>query len=124
MGARSEDDPELYFQNHIFVCTNRRPDGHPRGSCAEKGSEALRDYAKSRAKALGLKNTRVNAAGCLDRCEHGPCLLIYPEGVWYSAQDEAAIDEILTTHVRDGGRVADKLVPDRLLVTPQTSQES
>lgn len=113
MGARRGDDPALYFDSHVFVCTNRRPDGHPRGSCAEKGSEALRDYAKARAKALGLKRVRINAAGCLDRCEHGPCLLIYPEGVWYRVDSEAAVDAVLQTHLRDGERAEALRLPGR-----------
>ena len=65
-------DPKPYYEAHVFCCTNRRPAGHPRGCCAEKGGEALRDHMKARAKALGLKNVRINNAGCLDRCELGP----------------------------------------------------
>ena len=59
-------DPKPYYEAHVFCCTNRRPAGHPRGCCAERGGEALRDHMKSRAKALGLKNVRINNAGCLD----------------------------------------------------------
>nr|WP_073133414.1 (2Fe-2S) ferredoxin domain-containing protein [Roseomonas rosea] len=89
----------------MFVCTNRRPDGHRRGSCAARGSEPLRDYMKARAKEMGLGRLRVNSAGCLDRCEFGPVIVIYPEGVWYRAETREDIDEILTVHVRDKGRV-------------------
>ncbi|MDB5412706.1 MAG: ferredoxin [Rubritepida sp.] len=97
-------DPAPYFQAHVFVCCNRRPDGHKRGSCAASGSEALRDYMKARAKELGLKGVRVNMAGCLDRCEFGPAIVIYPEGVWYRAETREDIDEILTAHLAEGGR--------------------
>jgi len=113
-------DPDLYYGAHVFCCTNRRPAGHPRGCCAEKNAEDLRDYMKSRAKNLGLKNVRINMAGCLDRCELGPTMVIYPEGVWYSYTDRSDIDEILDTHVKGGGRVVrlmlrptDKLPSDR-----------
>ncbi len=109
---RLPTDPALYFEAHLFMCTNRRPDGHARGSCAAAGSEKLRDYAKARAKELGLKRVRVNAAACLDRCEFGPTLVIYPEGVWYQARTTADIDEILETHLRQGGRV------ERLMIAP------
>ena len=75
---------------------------------------------KNRAKELGLKNVRINSAGCLDRCELGPTLVIYPEGVWYSVPTREDIDEVLQTHLKDGGRVerlmlqtADKLPADR-----------
>jgi (2Fe-2S) ferredoxin len=107
VGNRITDDadPALFYRAHIFCCTNRRPAGHPRGCCAERGSEELRDYMKDQAKKLGLKDVRVNMAGCLDRCELGPCIVIYPEGVWYSVRDKADIDEVLNVHVKQGGRV-------------------
>ena len=100
-----EGDAPMHYEAHLFVCCNRRPDGHPRGSCAALGSERLRDYMKVRAKEMGLKRVRVNLAGCLDRCELGPCVVIYPEGVWYKIESPADIDLILEQHLRDGGRV-------------------
>ena len=113
-------DPAPYYRTHVFCCTNRRVDGHPRGCCAASGSEDLRGYMKNKARQMGIEEVRVNGAGCLDRCELGPMKVIYPEGVWYTYRDEADIDEILATHVRDGGRVArlmlaptDKLPSDR-----------
>jgi (2Fe-2S) ferredoxin len=102
---RHPDDLPLFFDAHIFVCCNRRPDGHPRGSCAAKGSEKLRDYMKARAKELRLANIRVNAAGCLDRCELGPCVVIYPEGIWYHVESPADVDALLQRHVASGERV-------------------
>lgn len=112
--AAREGDPAPFYDAHVFVCTNRRPAGHPRGCCAEKGADELRDYMKSRAKALGLKNVRINAAGCLDRCELGPTLVIYPEGVWYGYRSKEDIDEILKTHLQGGGRVKRlMLMPDQ-----------
>jgi (2Fe-2S) ferredoxin len=115
MSERKPTDPPLYYASHVFCCTNRRPDGHPRGSCAAKGSEKLRDYMKARAKELGIRRTRINSAGCLDRCELGPSMVIYPEGVWYRYDSAADIDEILQKHVIDGGRV------ERLLMPPGTA---
>lgn len=95
-----------YFDAHVFVCTNRRPDGHKRGSCAAAGSEKLRDYIKVRGKELGLEGRmRINAAGCLDRCELGPTMVIYPEGVWYTFATTDDVEEILQTHLVGGGRV-------------------
>lgn len=105
------DDPPLFFDAHVFVCCNRRPDGHARGSCAAKGSERLRDYMKARAKELGLKRVRINAAGCLDRCELGPCVVIYPEGVWYRLGSTKDADAILEQHVANGGRVPELMLP-------------
>ena len=121
MSAREKPaDPAPYYEAHVFCCTNRRPAGHPRGCCAERDGEALRDHMKSRARDLGLKNVRINSAGCLDRCELGPTLVIYPEGVWYSVPTKADVDEVLETHMLKGQRVErlmlqtkDKLPEDR-----------
>jgi (2Fe-2S) ferredoxin len=98
------DDPAPFFDAHIFVCCNRRPDGHVRGSCAAKGSEALRDYMKARVKEAGIPHARVNMAGCLDRCEEGPCIVIYPAGVWYRIGSRADVDAIIEQHLHGGGR--------------------
>lgn len=89
-----------------------RPEGHERGSCAQKGSERLRNYMKDKAKELGIKDTRVNSAGCLDRCELGPVIVIYPEGVWYRAETKSDIDEILISHVQNGKPVERLLLPN------------
>lgn len=113
--TRLPGDPADFYTAHIFVCTNERPENHPRGSCARGGAEKLRNYMKARAKELGLgleHGVRVNNAGCLERCELGPTLVIYPDGVWYRAETFADIDEILEVHVRQGGRV------QRLMLTP------
>jgi (2Fe-2S) ferredoxin len=106
-------DLPLFFRQHVFCCTNTRPPGHPRGCCSAKGSEKLRNYMKARVKELGLEGVRVNAAGCLDRCELGPTMVIYPEGVWYSYHSTADVDEILERHLVHGGRV------ERLLLRPE-----
>ncbi len=106
MGARLTSDPDLTFAFHVFVCTNRRADGHARGSCAARGSEKLRDYMKARAKELGLPDTRINTAACLDRCELGPCIVVYPEGIWYRVTTTADVDAVLAQHLQAGGRAA------------------
>ncbi len=100
-----------YFERHLFFCTNVRAEGADRPSCGRCGSDALRDYAKKRIKALGLAGegkVRVNSAGCLDRCEEGPTLVVYPEGVWYTFVDEEDLDDIIDEHVV-GGRPVERL---------------
>ena len=109
-------DPKPYYRAHVFCCTNERPAGHPRGCCKAKGSEKLRNYMKARAKELGLADVRVNASGCLDRCELGPTMVIYPEGVWYTYASMADVDEILQRHLVEGGRVP------RLMLTPEQTE--
>jgi (2Fe-2S) ferredoxin len=98
-----------YYDKHVFFCCNQRDGG--RECCNDKGASGLRDYAKKRVKELGLSGEggiRVNQAGCLDRCEEGPCIVVYPEGVWYTYVDEMDIDEIVDEHLRNG-RVVDRL---------------
>jgi (2Fe-2S) ferredoxin len=69
-------------------------------------------YMREKARQLGIENIRCNAAGCLDRCEYGPNMVIYPEGVWYRYENTQDIDEIVETHLKNGGRVK------RLMLTP------
>lgn len=100
---------QSYYQHHVFFCVNQRDNGQP--CCADKNAVAMRDYAKSRVKALGLSGAgrvRINQAGCLDRCSQGPTIVIYPEGVWYSYASQADIDEIIDSHLVHG-RVVDRL---------------
>ncbi len=113
MKQESPTDPPPYYRLHVFCCTNERPPGHPRGCCKDRGAVALRNYMKARAKELGYSDVRVNVAGCLDRCELGPTMVIYPQGVWYSYHSTEDIDEILQTHIAEGGRV------ERLMLRPE-----
>jgi len=99
-----------YYERHVFFCCNQR-EGVERTCCNAKGASAMRDYAKQRVKELALAGegkVRVNQAGCLDRCEEGPCIVVYPEAVWYTYVDRADIDEIIEQHLRHG-RVVERL---------------
>ena len=98
-----------FFQHHVFFCINQRDDG--RASCADCGAQAIQKYAKQRIKELNLNGPgkiRINQAGCLDRCELGPVLVVYPEGVWYTYVDEQDIDEIIDTHL-GAGKIVERL---------------
>jgi (2Fe-2S) ferredoxin len=109
--------PPVPYARHVFVCTNRRPPGSPRGSCAEKGSEELRDRLKALVKERKLPvKVRVNAAGCLDFCERGATVCVYPENVWYGGVRVADAEEIVDRHLARGEVVARLLVPREFLV--------
>jgi len=100
---------ENYYRHHVFFCCNQREDG--RASCNDHGAQELRDYCKGQVKKLGLTGVgraRVNQAGCLDRCELGPVLVVYPEGVWYRYENRADVDEIIAEHLQQG-RVVERL---------------
>lgn len=110
-----------YYRKHLFFCTNQRAEGAERPSCAQCGSPELRAWMKSRVKELGLAGAggvRVNIAGCLDRCELGPVLVVYPEGVWYTYIDEDDLEEILQSHVIEGRPVDRLRLPDAPEVSP------
>ena len=98
---------ESYYRYHVFFCINQREGGQP--CCADKGAVAMRDDAKARIKALkldGRGQVRINQAGCMDRCNQGPTIVVYPEGVWYSYAGQSDIDEIIEEHLRHGRPVA------------------
>lgn len=102
-----------HFERHIFVCVNKRPAGHPQGCCADKGSEALRDFFKEELARLGLKGkVRANAAGCLDQCHRGPTVVIYPEAVWYQVKTKEDAAEIVQRHILRGEIVERLLMKD------------
>jgi (2Fe-2S) ferredoxin len=98
-----------YYEHHVFFCQNQRD--APEACCANHDSAAMRDYCKGRVKALGLAGegkVRVNQAGCMDRCEEGPVIVVYPEGTWYTYVDKEDIDEIIQEHLVNG-RVVERL---------------
>ena len=92
-----------YYQRHVFFCLNVREDGA--ACCGSHNAGEMQQYAKSRIKQMGLNGEgriRINKAGCLDRCNDGPCVVIYPEGVWYTYVDKQDIDEIIDSHLVKG----------------------
>jgi (2Fe-2S) ferredoxin len=98
-----------YYSHHLFFCCNQR-DGE-RQCCEDAGASEIRAYCKKRLKDEGLAGpggTRANIAGCTDRCEEGPILVVYPDAVWYTYVDEDDIDEIIDEHVIRG-RVVERL---------------
>ncbi len=98
-----------YYRQHVFFCVNQREEGAL--CCNDHSARAMRDYAKDRIKRLKLDlkgKVRINMAGCLDRCNEGPVIVIYPEEVWYTYVDKEDIDEIIEEHLRNG-RVVERL---------------
>lgn len=104
-----------FYQHHIFFCLNERKPGED--CCTLHGAQAGFDRCKAQVKAAGLAGpgkVRVNRAGCLDRCAAGPVAVVYPEGVWYTYVDEADIDEIVESHLKNGVIVSRLLTPPDL----------
>lgn len=106
------------FEWHIFVCCNVRAEGHPRGCCSAKQSESIRAAFKEEIERRGLKGkVRANQAGCLDQCEHGPTVVVYPEAVWYGFVKPEDVREIMEEHIIGGRPVARLMLPDACLNT-------
>ncbi len=99
-----------YFDKHVFFCTNQRTDGT--ACCNNHHAQQARDYVKNKVKELDIPSEgnriRINSAGCLDRCEEGPVIVIYPEGTWYTYVDESDLDEVIEEHLKHG-RVVERL---------------
>jgi (2Fe-2S) ferredoxin len=97
---------------HVFVCTNTRPEGNPKGSCGEKGSEPLFESLKKLAKERGLgEQVIVNRTNCLKHCSRGITLAVYPENVWYASVTTGDLEEICR-HLEGGEAVERLRMPD------------
>jgi len=97
------------FEHHVFVCHNARPGDAPRPSCTVDGKSDLHTQLQQLAKAAGLGTTvRINKSGCLDQCEHGPTVVVYPEAVWYGKVRPEDAAEIVAEHLV-GGRPVERL---------------
>lgn len=107
------------FEKHIFVCGNYRAPGHPRGCCDPEREAALQKRFKKRLAELGLKGAvRANQAGCLDQCEHGPNVVVYPDGVWYGRVTLEDVDEIIESHIVGNAPVERLMLAESCLNTP------
>lgn len=82
--------------HHLLVCASFRAAGAPQGVCHKKGSLGLLPYIESELSDRGLAGVTVTATGCLNLCDRGPVVVLYPENKWYTGIDsEAAVDAIL-----------------------------
>ena len=98
-----------HYKHHVFFCLNEREEGA--ACCGRHHAADMQQHAKERIKALGLSGAgkvRINKSGCLDRCDEGPCIVVYPEAVWYTYVDLHDIDEIIDSHLVNG-RIVDRL---------------
>ncbi|EYF02932.1 (2Fe-2S) ferredoxin domain-containing protein [Chondromyces apiculatus] len=101
-------------KRYLFVCVNRRPEGTPKGSCAERGATEVHAALKMEINRRGLARTEVRActASCVDVCWAGPAIAVEPDGYFYGRVTEADVPEIVDALV-SGGRV------ERLVLPPE-----
>ena len=108
------------FQHHIFICTNQREAGHPRGSCDPTGEGLLQKTFKKQLAGHGIRGdvVRANKSGCLEQCEHGPTVVVYPEAVWYGGVTVDDVSEIVESHIVGGKPVERLVIADACLNAP------
>jgi (2Fe-2S) ferredoxin len=94
------------YRRVLFVCTSGK-------TCPTQGAGAVHAALKDAVFSAGLGDeVRVNQAGCLAQCGHGPVIAVYPEGRWYASVRVEDVPEILEREIRAG------LPVDRLLHRP------
>jgi len=99
----------MIYDKHIFICTNQRPEGAPRKSCGEAHGMALVDAFKKKLKEKNLPvKLRAQKTGCLDICDFGPTVVVYPDGIFYVGVEVSDVDEIIEEHIANN-RVVDRL---------------
>lgn len=95
-------------KHHLFICTNTRPPGNPKGSCGERGAADIFTAFKARIHARDLHGlVQVNASNCLKPCQWGPNVVLYPEGTWYAGVTLEDVDAILDATL--AGAVVERL---------------
>jgi (2Fe-2S) ferredoxin len=93
-------------QRHVFVCSQQRPPGHPRGSCAAKGaSPLLQAFWAELQKRQAFEQVAITYSGCLGPCDGGPNVVVYPEGTLYQGVTAADIPELFDSHLLGGTEV-------------------
>ena len=106
------------FERHVFVCHNVRPADAPRPSCTADGTSALFMQLQQHAKAASLApRVRINKSLCLDQCEHGPTIVVYPEAVWYGHVKPEDAEEIVKEHLVAGRSVERLRLADECINT-------
>jgi (2Fe-2S) ferredoxin len=101
----------MLYKKHVFICTNQRPEGS-RVCCGEAHGLALVAAFKKQIKDKNLNvEMRAQRTGCMETCELGPSVVVYPEGVFYGKVQLSDVDEIVSEHL-ENDRVVNRLVMD------------
>lgn len=112
-------------ERFVWICTNRRADDNPRGSCAAKGSEALIEELKTATRSAGLAaRVRVMSSSCIDHCEHGVTAAVMPDGVLLGQLTKADVPALVRGLASDGGVLAEPSLAARRLTEENTSPEA
>ncbi len=96
-------------KHHLFICSSSRVSGEPKGVCIRKDARDLILYVQTELNDRGMSDCIVSNTGCLKLCDHGPVMVIYPEGYWYGNISEDTIDQILDA-LEEGNSVEELLI--------------
>lgn len=103
-----------YYNQHVFFCINEKDNG--KKCCGPQNAKEMCAYAKAQLLdlqiATGKGFVRVSSSGCLGRCSLGPCIVIYPQGVWYTYSSKEDIENIIKTHFLDGKIATSYVIKD------------
>lgn len=90
-------------EKHVFICTQNRPQGHPRGSCTANGCvDVMNEFineiqVRNLFEKIALTNT-----GCMGPCHMGSSVLVYPEGIMYGRVTKGDVKTIIDQHLLGG----------------------
>jgi (2Fe-2S) ferredoxin len=97
-------------EKHVFVCTQSRPPGHPRGSCGEKGAqEVMAEFGQQFEKKGLWGKYLLTSSGCVGSCDLGPSVLVYPEGILYAKVSKEDVAVIIDDHLL-GDKPVERLI--------------
>lgn len=99
------------FRFHVLLCTHARPENVP--GCAASGAEAVARALHTELDRQGLADEiLVSRTDCLNLCEHGPVMVVYPDAIWYGGITVADVPEIVRSHLQDGNPVRRLVLAD------------
>jgi (2Fe-2S) ferredoxin len=114
--SRSHSAQMAPFTHHIFICCNQRPPGAARQCCDPEGSQVLRKLFKEELKKQGCGPlVRSSHSGCLDQCELGPTIVIYPQAIWYGGVKPEDVPRIVEKTIKQGEILDDLYIPPEKL---------
>lgn len=100
-----------FYTRHLFFCINQKPNG--KKCCSDSAAPELFVYMKKKLQLMGLfgegKN-RVSSSSCMGRCSDGPCLVVYPDAIWYRCETEEDVDRIIDLHLIQNQPVKELLI--------------
>ena len=103
-------------KHHIFICTNQRPAGHPRGCCSDKsGMHIFYAFLEEMGKRMMHNDCFISETKCMGPCLMGTAVVVYPDAVWYSIQSPEAAKEIFESHILNGQPVDKYRMPEEAL---------